>query len=313
VQNRPGMPLGTCAGIHVLPQARGPKKKKSRMPAVTVDNILALERVSRPLPDSVVRPVITVNTAPSGVEGEGFPVRRAFAGIPYQYTDPSIMMDQMGEVEWRPGEAKGTPWHPHRGFETVTYMIEGTFKHRDSEGGGGLISDGDTQWMTAGAVILHIEAPTEETVLSGGLMHGIQLWVNLPRDKKWADPRYQEISRTNLTLLSSHDGGALLRVIAGEVDGNEGPGVTHSPITFIHATVSPGAQLELPWRKDYSALAYVLAGNGTAGADRRPLRMGQAAVFGQGDSITVSADQEQDSKTPELESCCLAASPYASR
>ncbi|MCH2514676.1 MAG: pirin family protein [Dehalococcoidia bacterium] len=279
------------------------------MPAVTVDNILSLDRVTRPASDSVVRPVMTITTAPSGLEGEGFPVRRAFASIPYQYTDPFIMMDQMGEVEWRPGEAKGTPWHPHRGFETVTYMIEGTFKHRDSEGGGGLISDGDTQWMTAGAGILHIEAPTEETVLTGGLMHGVQLWVNLPREKKWADPRYQEISRTNLKLLSSHDGGALLRVIAGEVDGNEGPGVTHSPITFIHATVSPGAQFELPWRPDYSALAYVLAGRGAVGPDRRPFQMGQAAVFGKGDSIIVTADQEQDSKTPELEILILGGQP----
>lgn len=215
----------------------------------------------------------------------------------------------MGEVKWRPGEAKGTLWHPHRGFETVTYMIEGTFKHRDSEDGGGLISNGDTQWMTAGAGILHIEAPTEETVITGGLMHGIQLWVNLPRDKKWAKPRYQEISRTHLALLSSHDGGALLRVIAGDVDGNAGPGITHSPITFIHATVSPGAQLELPWRQDYSALAYVLAGNGTVGAERRPIEMGQAAVFGRGDSMFLTADQEQDSRTPELEILLLGGQP----
>ena len=279
------------------------------MPAVTVDNILALDRVSLPSPDATVRPVMTITTAPSGLEGEGFPVRRGFAGIPHQYLDPFIMMDQMGEVEWRAGEAKGTPWHPHRGFETVTYMIEGVFKHRDSIGGGGLISDGDTQWMTAGAGILHIEAPTEEIVISGGTVHGTQLWVNLPRNRKWANPRYQDISRTNLALLSSHDGGALLRIITGELDGHAGPGVTYTPITYVHATVSPGARLELPWRPEYNALAYVLAGNGTVGPDRRPIHMGQAVVFGTGDSITISANEEQESKSPELEILLLGGQP----
>jgi redox-sensitive bicupin YhaK (pirin superfamily) len=279
------------------------------MPAVTVDNILALDRVARPTADSVVRPVATITTAPSGFEGEGFPVRRGFAGIPCQYLDPFIMLDQMGENEWRAGEAKGTPWHPHRGFETVTYMIEGTFKHRDSEGGGGVISDGDTQWMTAGAGILHIEVPSEEIVISGGSVHGTQLWVNLPRDKKWANPRYQDISRKNLSLLSSHDGGALVRVIAGSLDGHDGPGVTYSPITYIHATVSPGAQLEIPWRPEYNALAYVLSGNGSVGKERKPIHLGQATVFGKGDSILISADEQQDSKSPELEILLLGGQP----
>jgi len=279
------------------------------MPAVIVDNILALDRVTRPAADGVVRPVMTITTAPSGFEGEGFPVRRGFAGIPYKYLDPFIMLDQMGENEWRAGEAKGTPWHPHRGFETVTYMIEGTFEHRDSEGGGGVISDGDTQWMTAGAGILHIEVPSEEIVISGGTVHGTQLWVNLSRDKKWTNPRYQDISRTNLSLLSSHDGGALIRVIAGSIDGHDGPGVTYSPITYIHATVSPGAQLEIPWRPEYNALAYVLSGNGSVGQEHKPIHMGQAVVFGKGDSIVVSANEEQDSKSPELEILLLGGQP----
>ena len=279
------------------------------MPAVTVDNIIALDRVSRPAGDSKVRPVVTITTAPSGFEGEGFPVRRGFSGISQQYLDPFIMLDQMGENEWRAGEAKGTPWHPHRGFETVTYMIEGEFKHRDSEGGGGVISDGDTQWMTAGVGILHIEVPTEEIVISGGTVHGTQLWVNLPRDKKWAKPRYQDISRTNLSLLSSHDGGALLRVIAGSLDGHDGPGITYSPITYVHATISPGAQLELLWNPQYNALAYVLAGNGTVGPNKNGIHLGQTAVFGEGDSIVISADEEQDSKTPDLEILLLGGQP----
>ena len=115
-------------------------------------------------------------------------MRRAFAGVDLADLDPFVHMDQMGEVEYGPGEPKGTPWHPHRGFETVTYMIDGTFQHQDSIGGGGLIANGATQWMTAGAGILHIERPPDALVASGGLFHGIQLWVNLPAADKWVPP-----------------------------------------------------------------------------------------------------------------------------
>ena len=279
------------------------------MPAVTVEDILDLPRVPRPAAESRERPVVSVTTAPSGFEGEGFPVRRAFSGIPLQDIDPFIMMDQMGEVEYAAGEAKGTPWHPHRGFETVTYMIDGVFKHKDSHGGGGEIRDGDTQWMTAGAGILHIEAPTEEIVISGGVMHGVQIWVNLPKDKKWSPPRYQDIRSANLALLSSHDGGALVRVIAGELAGREGPGVTHTPISLVHATISPGARLELPWRPDFNALAYALSGDGTVGIEDRPIHLGQTAVFGPGESLTITADVEQESRSPNLEVMLLGGEP----
>src|ERR1700761_1991493 len=138
------------------------------MPAVTVEDILVLPRVAEPDRGTAAeRPVRTVTTAPKGYEGEGFPVRRAFAGVHLQDLDPFVHMDQMGEIEYAPGEPKGTPGHPHRGFETVTYMIDGTFAHQDSHGGGGLITDGATQWMTAGAGILHIETPPEALVVSG--------------------------------------------------------------------------------------------------------------------------------------------------
>src|ERR1700735_3025913 len=234
------------------------------MPAVTVDDLSALPRISEP--DSTTareRPLASVTTAPSGLEGEGFPVRRAFAGMSLSALDPFVHMDQMGEVDYAPGEPKGTPWHPHRGFETVTYMIDGVMRHQDSNGGGGLITNGDTQWMTAGGGILHIETPPEELVMSGGLFHGFQLWVNLPARLKLTAPRYQDIRAQQVALLTSKDGGALLRVIAGELDGHAGPGSTHTPITLVHATVSPGAQVRLPWRADFNALAYVLAGAGT--------------------------------------------------
>src|SRR5437868_10797787 len=181
------------------------------MPAVSVDDILVLPRVPEPDPGIATdRPVLSVTTAPSGFEGEGFPVRRAFAGVDMSLLDPFIHMDQMGEVNYAPGEPKGTPWHPHRGFETVTYLLDGTFEHQDSNGGGGLITNGDTQWMTAGKGILHIEKPPEELVVSGGLCHGLQLWVNLPARDKMVAPRYQDIRGRSAGLLRSPDAGALL-------------------------------------------------------------------------------------------------------
>ncbi|SEL82642.1 pirin family protein [Rhodococcus maanshanensis] len=279
------------------------------MPAVTVDNILALPRITETAPDSAPRPVLAVTTAPVGYEGEGFPVRRAFAGVDMKHLDPFIHMDQMGEVDYAPGEPKGTPWHPHRGFETVTYMIDGIMEHQDSNGGGGTIGGGDTQWMTAGGGILHIETPPEHLVVSGGLFHGVQLWVNLPRDNKMAAPRYQDITGNKVALLSSPDGGALVRVIAGEVDGHQGPGSTYTPISLVHATIAPGARLTLPWNPEFNALAYVLAGEGTVGAERRPVRMGQTTVFGRGDTLTVAAADTQDSRTESLEVFILGGKP----
>ena len=239
------------------------------MPAVTVENQLSLPRIPSLEPTSArPRPVLSVTSAATGFEGEGFPVRRAFAGVDRRRLDPFIHMDQMGEVEYAPGEPKGTSWHPHRGFETVTYMIDGTFQHQDSTGGGGLITNGATQWMTAGSGILHIERPPEDLVASGGLFHGVQLWVNLPSGEKMVPARYQDIGAERVTLVASPDGGALVRVIAGDVAGFGGPGVTHTPISVVHATLSPGAELRLPWRADFNALVYGLAGRGTVGTAR---------------------------------------------
>jgi redox-sensitive bicupin YhaK (pirin superfamily) len=290
------------------------------MPAVTVENPLTLPRVPQVDPlTAQARPVLSVTTAPRGFEGEGFPVRRAFAGVDLRTLDPFIHMDQMGEVEYAPGEPKGTPWHPHRGFETVTYMIDGEMKHSDSNGGGGLISGGDTQWMTAARGILHIETPPEHLVVSGGLFHGLQLWVNLPKAQKMVHPRYQDITGSKVALLSSPDGGALIRVIAGEVGGHAGPGSTYTPITLVHATIAPGASLTLPWRADFNALAYVMSGRGSVGASigggafggggARPFESGQLAVFGAGDSITVSALANQDSRSTALDVFLLGGQP----
>jgi hypothetical protein len=279
------------------------------MPAVTVEDLTRLERVPVVEDSARRRRVRSVTTAPSGLEGEGFPVCRAFAGVDLADLDPFIHMDQMGEVEYAPGEPKGTPWHPHRGFETVTYMIDGIFEHQDSNGGGGVITNGDTQWMTAGAGILHIEKPPEHLVASGGLFHGTQLWVNLPKAEKWAPPRYQDLRASEVGLLASPDAGALVRVIAGELAGHPGPGDTYTPMTYLHATVAPGARLELPWRPDFNALAYVLAGAGTVGPERVAVATGQLAVFGPGDAVVVEAAGTQDSRFPALEVLLLGGRP----
>jgi len=280
------------------------------MPAVTVDDVLVLPRLPELDPATTgFREVRRIITAPSGYEGEGFPVRRAFAGVPLDELDPFIHLDQMGEVDYAPGEPKGTAWHPHRGFETVTYMIDGIFDHQDSNGGGGTITNGDTQWMTAGAGILHIEAPPEHLVASGGLFHGLQLWVNLPRVKKLSPPRYQDIRGSAATLLTTPDGGSLVRLIAGELAGHQGPGSTHTPITIAHVTLEPGARLELPWRPDYNGLVYVLAGTGSAGTRKHRLHTGQLAVLGPGDALRVDADRVQGSRTPKLELYLMGGEP----
>jgi redox-sensitive bicupin YhaK (pirin superfamily) len=263
------------------------------MPAVTADS-LTLPRVAAPPKTATAwRPVAKVVTAHRQLEGEGFVVRRPFPSYDLSMADPFLLLDHLGAVEYAPGEAKGTPWHPHRGFETVTYILDGGFEHRDTTGGGGFITDGATQWMTAGAGIQHIEQPPERLVATGGLFHGTQLWVNLPAAQKWVPPRYQDIEARDVKLLSNDDGSSVIRVIAGELGGHKGPGVTYTPITYLHATVAPGAKLSLPWPRDFNALVYVLAGQGHAGIEQRPLDEGQLVAFGDGDAITIQAAARQ--------------------
>jgi quercetin 2,3-dioxygenase len=261
------------------------------MPAVTADT-LTLPRLTALAADTRWRPVRRVVTARRHLEGEGFQVRRPFPGIDLSLADPFLLLDHLGAVEYAPGEAKGAPWHPHRGFETVTYIMDGAFQHEDSTGGGGLIADGATQWMTAGAGVLHSELPTEELVRHGGLFHGVQLWVNLPRSLKWTPPRYQDISASDVSLVSRAAGGALVRVIAGSLGEFSGPGVTWTPITLLHATVSPGARLDLPWSPDFNALVYVLSGRGFVSAGTA-LEEGQLAILGAGDAVTMTAAATQ--------------------
>jgi redox-sensitive bicupin YhaK (pirin superfamily) len=279
------------------------------MPAITVDDVLVLPRLPVLDPATVYRPLRRLTTAQHGSEGEGFPVRRAFAGVPLPELDPFVHMDHVGAVEQAPGEATGTGWHPHRGFETVTYLIDGAVEHQDSNGGGGEITDGDTQWMTAGAGILHIEKPPERLVRSGGVFHGVQLWVNLPRARKMSPPRYQDIRGKHAGLITTPDGGALIRVIAGNIAGHTGPGVTHTPITVAHLTIEPGAQVDLPWDPAYNALVYALAGHGTVGGETRPIQEGRLAVLGAGDALRLTSGRVQESGSPKLELFVLGGLP----
>jgi redox-sensitive bicupin YhaK (pirin superfamily) len=286
------------------------------MPAITADPI-KVPRVAASAATATPRPAIAVVDAPMRLEGEGFQVRRPFPGIDLSIADPFLLLDHLGAVEYAPGEAKGAPDHPHRGFETVTYIMDGAIEHRDSQGGGGLISDGGTQWMTAGAGIVHSEMPPQWLVQRGGLFHGVQLWVNLPATLKFTPARYQDIDSTSVGLAASTDGGALVRVIAGELGGVAGPGVTWTPIAYGHATLQPGARLELPWRPDFNALVYALAGSGRAGVDAEgnggaAFREGQLVVLGDGrsgDSVTVQADLDPWGASPTLEILLLGGLP----
>src|SRR5262245_56769496 len=257
------------------------------MPAITVDDTSTLPRLRVADPRGLERPVRSVTVAPKGYEGEGFPVRRAFAGVDLSVLAPFVHLDQMGEVNYAPGEPKGTPWHPHRGFETVTYMMDGVTQHADSTGGGGVIRDGATQWMTAGKGILHIETPPHDVVAAGGWFHGLQLWVNLPRAKKLVDPRYQDLEAERVTLVTTASADALLRIIAGDVGDFSGPGSTHTPMTMVHATLAPGAAAVIPWPVDFNCLVYVLGGRGFIGRDRMPIETGYLTVLGGGDMFTV--------------------------
>jgi redox-sensitive bicupin YhaK (pirin superfamily) len=281
------------------------------MPAVTADTF-TLPHLGTAVGQA--RSVKSVTWGPQAYEGDGFPVTRAFAGVSYQDLDPFIHMDQMGEVEYAPLEPKGTSWHPHRGFETFTYMIDGTFQHQDNHGGGGIIQDGATQYMTAGSGVLHIETPPDALVMSGGIFHGIQLWINLPGDKKMTQPNYQNLEGGDVKLVSSRDGGALIRVLAGEIDGHVGPGKSQTPMTVAHITLAPGASVSIPWNPAFNALAYILAGDGTVGEGElggtvADVSTGALAVFGAGDRVVLAANTVQDSRHGTLEVFLLGGEP----
>lgn len=225
------------------------------------------------------RGVASVVDALETFEGEGFLVRRPFPRQGFSFFDPFLLLDEMGPMDLAPGEAKGAPDHPHRGFETVTYMLSGRMEHKDSQGNAGRIGPGDVQWMTAGAGVVHSEMPEREFARAGGRMHGFQLWVNLPSRDKLIRPRYQEIPAKDIPLAVSEDGLVSVRVIAGEALGARAVVETRTPIFYLHYTLKPGGSVAQAVPEGFNVFAYVIDGEGHFGSGVRAARDGQMILF----------------------------------
>ncbi|MEQ5837842.1 pirin family protein [Paraburkholderia acidicola] len=226
-------------------------------------------------------------------EGGGFIVHRPFPTRLLMDFDPFLLLDEMGPIDYAPGEAKGAPDHPHRGFETVTYALEGQFGHKDSAGHSGTLRAGDVQWMTAGAGVVHSEMPDPEFNRTGGRVHGLQLWVNLPREDKMIAPRYQEIPSAKIPVATSPDGTVRVKVIAGEALGVKAAIETRTPILYQHFTLQPGASIVHTVPRDYRVFAYALSGKGMYGEERHEIDARQMVVFNDdGDTVTLAAGAE---------------------
>jgi redox-sensitive bicupin YhaK (pirin superfamily) len=238
----------------------------------------------------VARTVARVVPAQRTVEGGGFVVHRPFPTRLLMDFDPFLLLDEMGPVDYAPGEAIGAPDHPHRGFETVTYMLEGAFAHKDSAGHAGTLRPGDVQWMTAGSGVVHSEMPAESLVTNGGRSHGFQLWVNLPKRDKMIAPRYQELPSEQIPTARSADGSIEVKVIAGEALGVSAAIETRTPILFQHFKMQPGATLVHPVPRGFRVFAYTIDGSGTYGGDTKLVGERQMVVFdNDGDTVTVTA------------------------
>jgi quercetin 2,3-dioxygenase len=222
------------------------------------------------------------------LEGAGFLVRRPFPKASFSEFDPFLLLDEMGPMTLAPGQAKGAPDHPHRGFETVTYLLSGEMEHKDSQGHAGSLRAGDVQWMTAGAGVVHSEMPSAEFQQEGGRLHGFQLWVNLPRRNKMMQPRYQEIPSASIPTARTEDGLVSVRVIAGEALGARAVIETVTPIIYLHFTLQPGGRVTQPVPEDYNAFAYVVDGEGLFGAEGERGRDGQMVMFAHdGDEVRI--------------------------
>jgi redox-sensitive bicupin YhaK (pirin superfamily) len=234
------------------------------------------------------RKVERVIRAHRQLEGGGFVVRRPFPTAALALVDPFLLLDEFGPADYGPGEAKGAPDHPHRGFETVTYMLEGRFEHEDSAGHKGAIAAGDVQWMTAGSGVVHSEMPAADIRERGGRIHGFQVWVNLPARDKMMTPRYQEVPASRIPQAATHDGRARVRVIAGEALGARAAIDTRTPIVYQDWSLGPGALVEQPLAEDHHALVYVFEGRAEVGDDGQPLSDGELGLLGPGDGVRLA-------------------------
>jgi quercetin 2,3-dioxygenase len=257
--------------------------------------------------DEKIRSVTNIVDATRQLEGAGFVVNRPFPSQGMALFDPFLLLDEMGPMELAPGEAKGAPDHPHRGFETVTYMISGKMEHRDSHGNAGRLGPGDVQWMTAGAGVVHSEMPAEDFQRQGGRMHGFQLWVNLPQRDKMIRPHYQEIPAAGIPVATGADGKATVRVIAGESMGKKAVINTRTPIIYLHFTLKPAARVMQPVPVEYNAFAYVFGGEGKFGRDGKAAIEHQMVMFA-GDGGTVSIEAPESAREP-LEVLLIAGAP----
>ena len=238
-----------------------------------------------------LRSVQMVLPATRTLEGAGFAVRRPFPTRVIEQIDPFLLLDEMGPSDHRPGEARGAPDHPHRGFETVTLLLDGEMEHRDSHGNAGRLRPGDVQWMTAGAGVVHSELPAERIVREGGRMHGFQLWVNLPAGEKWVRPRYQDLRAAALQVARTEDGEGEVWVIAGEALGAAAATRTHTPILALDVKLGPASRLDQPVPRGWNALAYVFGGRARVGRDRRVVQDGSLAVLAHdGDALRLEGD-----------------------
>ncbi len=239
----------------------------------------------------MTREIETIVTTERVIEGGGFPVRRPFPTARLGQVDPFLLLDHLGPTEWGPRQAIGAPDHPHRGFETVTYMLAGENEHRDSGGHNGCLGPGDVQWMTAGSGVVHSEMPSPDFYESGGTMHGFQLWINLPRSQKMTAPRYQDTPARNIPEFTLDDGESRVRVIAGESRGVSAVIETNTPILYLHITLLPGIEFTQPAPEDQNAMAYVISGKGEFGMNEEKVaEEGQLALYKRdGDSVRLCA------------------------
>jgi quercetin 2,3-dioxygenase len=252
------------------------------------------------------RSVAGILTAVRRREGAGFIVRRPFPSERLDMIDPFLLLDEMGPADHRPGEAKGAPDHPHRGFETVTYLLDGEFEHRDSAGNSGTLRAGDVQWMTAGAGVIHSEMPSAALQEHGGRLHGFQLWVNLPRGDKMIRPRYQDTASSRIPVVRT-PAGSSIKVIAGESLGATAVIDTRTPILYLHATLVPGDEVVQPVPADYNGFVYVFSGAGHVSRESEPVRAGQIAILASdGETVVLS---NPAGATEPLEALLIAGRP----
>lgn len=240
-----------------------------------------------------IRTVSGIVSSIESLEGEGFLVHRPFPTYALSEFDPFLLLDEMGPKDLAPGEAKGAPDHPHRGFETVTYVLDGRMEHKDSQGHAGKLGPGDVQWMTAGAGVIHSEMPEREFARKGGRIHGFQLWVNLPRRDKVMQPRYQEIPAAKIPTAQTDDGLVAVKIIAGEALGARAVIETRTPIMYLHFTLRPGGKVVQPVPQEYNAFAYVIGGGGLFGVDAETAKRGQMVMFAQdGDGVSITSPDD---------------------